>query len=119
MRSSIPSSKGPRERLQTKSPNILSGTSTICRRHYGLSSSAVTCAYKRREGLLNLTRVRVALSLLSEREAITNANAPSRLLPGAVRGTQFHPRSPTLRHLATLADHRHRRAGAGAGRSAV
>ena len=43
-----------------ESPNILSGTSTICRRHYGLSSSAVTCAYKRREGLLNLTRVRVS-----------------------------------------------------------
>src|SRR5215831_12187928 len=111
MRSSIPSSKGPRERLQTKSPNILSGTSTICRRHYGLSRSAVTCAYKRREDLLNLPEAGwVALPLVSEWEAVTNANAPGRLLPGAVRGAQFHPRSPTLRHFATLADHRHRRA---------
>src|SRR4030095_15364588 len=60
-----------------------------------------------------------ALTLLSKREAITNANAACPLLPGAVRGAQFHPRSPLLRRLATLAHHRHQRAGAGAGRSGV
>ena len=48
--------EGRRERLQTKSPNILSGTSTICRRHYGLSLSGVTCAYKRRENLFDDAR---------------------------------------------------------------
>jgi len=41
---------------------------------------------------------------LGEREAITIANAAGRLLPGAVRGAQFHPRSRPLRHLSTLAD---------------
>jgi hypothetical protein len=52
-------------------------------------------------------------------EMILIANAPGPLLSGAVRRTQFPPRSPPLRHLATLADHRHQGAGAGAGRSAV
>ena len=61
----------------------------------------------------------VVLALLSKREAITIANAAGLLLPGAVRGAQFHPCSPPLRHLATNADYRHQRAGAGAGRSAV
>ena len=45
----------------------------------------------------------VALALLSEREAITIANAASPLLPGAVRGAQFHPRGPTLRDAKRLA----------------
>src|SRR5215467_8673550 len=40
-----------RARLETKSSNILSGTSTICRPHYGLSLSGVACAYRRRENL--------------------------------------------------------------------
>jgi hypothetical protein len=41
--------RDPRERLRTKSPNILRGTSTICRRRYGLILSGVTCAYERRQ----------------------------------------------------------------------
>ena len=32
------------------------GTSTICRRHYGLSLSGVTCVYKRRENLFDDVR---------------------------------------------------------------
>ena len=48
--------EGRRERLQTKSPNILSGTSTICRQHYGLSLSGVACAYRRRENLFDDVR---------------------------------------------------------------
>src|SRR5262249_59257547 len=54
-----------------------------------------------------------------EREAMTVGTAPGPLLPGPVRGTQFHPRGPPLRRLTTHTDHRHRLARAGVGGSAV
>src|SRR5262245_12080131 len=60
-----------------------------------------------------------SLFVSREREAMTVGTATGPLLPGPVRGTQFHPRGPALRRLATHADHRHRHARAGVGRSAV
>src|SRR5262245_9770107 len=46
----------------------------------------------------------------------THANAPDPLLPGALRGAQFHASGQTLRRLPALADQRHHRIGARAGR---
>src|SRR5262249_4120049 len=60
-----------------------------------------------------------SLFVSREREAMTVGTAPGPLLPGPVRGTQFHPRGPPLRRLTTHTDHRHRLARAGVGRSAV
>src|SRR4029450_7396573 len=49
---------------------------------------------------------------------VEHANAPDLLLPGALRGAQFHAGGRALRHLSTLADQRYYRAGAGVGRRA-
>src|SRR5262245_32119435 len=46
----------------------------------------------------------------------THANAPDPLLPGTLRGAQFHASGQTLRRLPALADQRHHRIGARAGR---
>src|SRR5262245_15414416 len=48
----------------------------------------------------------------------THANAPDPLLPGALRGAQFHASGRALRRLPALADQRHHSVGARAGRSA-
>src|SRR5262249_14704081 len=48
---------------------------------------------------------------------VGHANAPDLLLPGALRGAQFHAGGQALRRLSTLADQRHYLAGAGVGRS--
>src|SRR5262245_2011587 len=48
----------------------------------------------------------------------THANAPDPLLPGALRGAQFHASGRALRRLPALADQRHHNVGARAGRRA-
>src|SRR6516164_4847460 len=46
----------------------------------------------------------------------THANAPDPLFPGPLRGAQFHASGQALRRLPALADQRHHRVGACAGR---
>src|SRR6516165_5374147 len=48
----------------------------------------------------------------------THANAPDPLLPGALRGAQFHASGRALRRLPALADQRHHSVGARTGRRA-
>src|SRR5262249_35863965 len=51
----------------------------------------------------------------TDRGEAGHANAPNLLLPGALRGAEFHAGGQTVRRLPTLADERHYCAGAGAG----